>query len=157
MCGERWRKDCRPCLLPRDCCLSYLHVLTPSSPAVVGSEPVKRRYRLLRPRNTTRKANTPSPPLEAVVCWRRAISSLSFCLRATTETLPIPSPRAIAESTPSKSNQSASARPINSSANSAVFNQIPPLPPSIRPASPAAARYTNKLPDLPSIPSLWLP
>ena len=28
MCGERWRKDCRPCLLPRDCCLSYLHVLT---------------------------------------------------------------------------------------------------------------------------------
>lgn len=104
-----------------------------------------------------------TPPLEAVVCWR-AISSLSLCLRATTETSPhltIPSPRAraITESTPSKSNQSASSRPVNSSAHSAVFNQIPPLPPSIRPASPAAAaaRHTNKLPDLPSIPSLWLP
>jgi len=103
--------------------------------------------------------HTLSAPLEAVVCWRRATSSLSFCLRATTEILPIPSPRAIAESTPSKSNQSASSRPINSSASSAVFNQIPTpfLHQSDLPASPAAARYTNKLPDLPSIPSLWLP
>lgn len=53
-CVERWRrKDCRRRLLTRDYCLS---LLSSSSPAVVGSEAVQRRYRLLRPRNTTRKA-----------------------------------------------------------------------------------------------------
>lgn len=153
MCGERWRKDCRRRLLPRDYCLSL-----GGTHLIVG-----RRCRIGgRPTSISAIAATEHHPEGNTRPWRRwcvgeRYRRCRFCLCATTETSPdlsIPSPRVITESTPSKSSQSTSSRPINSSANSAVFNQIPPLPPSIR---PAAARHTNKLPDLPSIPSLWLP
>ena len=143
MCGERWRKDCRgPCLLPRDCWLSHCKHSPYHRPSPIARPPLSDRSPSAVDIGYCGHGTPPGRQTHPLRPWRRwCVGGERYrrcrfaCVRATTEALPIPSPRAIAESTPSKSNQSASSRPVDSSADSAVFNQIPPLPPpSTRPA-----------------------
>lgn len=65
-CVERWRKDCRPCLLPRDC--PFTPHLTIARRCRIGGRPTS----LSAIAATEHHPEGKHTPLEAVVCWKES-------------------------------------------------------------------------------------
>lgn len=123
--------------------------------AVVGSELGQRRYRLLRPRTTTRMARDSGGGGGVLV--GDVVGHDFACVQLPKHRL-VPAPCLRVQLTPLHQKSIKVLAPVPSPAQPTTPSSIKSHPPpSIRllQGTPRAAHL--KLPDLPSIPSLWLP
>ena len=123
---ERWSEGLPLIEVPRDLSAASLVSSSINIAAVVGSEAVQRRYRLLRPRNTTRKP-IHSCPWERRWCvgerYRRRRRFACVQLPKHRLISPSPAPHAITETSPSKSIKALAPAPST---------RHPTAPPSIK-------------------------